>query len=467
MIVMKFGGTSLQDAERIDRAVEIVGRHQSKQPVVVVSAIGGCTRELLAIGEVALHEGPEPAGVQLARLVDRHRSIAADLRLKAKVHSEVTHTMARYATDLEQFVSGVALLKQLTPRTQDAMIAYGERWSTLLFTAAARATGLDAELVDAATVMITDDRFRAARPDTGEMERRARERMLPLVQRNRIPVVAGFIGATRDGVPTTLGMEASDYSASLLGAALDATEIQIWTDVVGMLTTGNAGVDDVMCIRTLSFGEAAEMSFFGAKVLHPRTIEPAVAKNIPVRIRHSLSPEGDGTTIHAQPPPSQPIVKSIAVKEDIRLLSVRPREPEAAHRTVWLIAEVLDRHEIPVDLMAMSGNRALLAVAGRGAPEHLESDLAGTHDVTRDERCAIVSLIGDDVLRAPDVSLRATRALQPIPLRLACPGPSDTSVSFVIADRDAGDAVVKLHDEFFRREGLPDMFVPVRAESGS
>jgi len=347
MIVMKFGGTSLQDAVCIRRAVDIVTQRRGQQPLVVVSAIGTTTQALLALGHTALADGTAAAAPLLEGVLDHHRTVLGDLAVAADTAAQTERGIGQLGHNIARLLEGVSLLQQLTPRTEDALMSHGERFSTLLFAAWAHHSGLDVVPVDAATVIITDARFRMAQPDRDELRARARATIQPLIEGHRIPVIEGFIGATREGTPTTMGFEASDYTASLLGAALDAAEIQIWTDVDGMLTTGSSDVEGVMSIRELSFEEAAELSFFGAKVLHPKTIDPAVERNIPVRILHSRHPQGAGTTIFGAPGQAGVAVKSIAVKEDVIVVRVRSLRPVPMHRTMWLIGETLDRHHSP------------------------------------------------------------------------------------------------------------------------
>jgi aspartate kinase len=455
MIVMKFGGTSLQDAVCIRRAVDIVMQQRSRQPVVVVSAIGTTTQALLELGRTALADGPDAAAPLLEGLLDHHRTILGDLDAPPDATAQAERGIGELGRNIARLLEGVSLLQQLTPRTEDAIMSHGERFSTLLFAAAAGATGLDVVPVEATTVMITDARFRMAQPDRDELRARARATIQPLIEGHRIPVIEGFIGATREGAPTTMGFEASDYTASLLGAALDAAEIQIWTDVGGILTTGRAEIANVLSISELSFEEAAELSFFGAKVLHPKTIDPAVERNIPVRILHSRHPEGAGTTVFGAPAQTSVAVKSIAVNEDVTVVRVGSQRPVPVHRTMWLIGETLDRHEVSPHLLAASGHRVVLAVAADTKLDTVLEELGETLEVSREGDCVIVSLVGADAGNAPSVAARATRAIGDARLLLMSYGASNTSVSLVVSEKDVEEVVVKLHGEFFG-DGIPD-----------
>jgi aspartate kinase len=463
---MKFGGTSLQDAECIRRAVEIVKSRQDRQPLVVVSAIGSTTKALLHLGDVALEDGVSGAATLLEDVAQRHREILKGLNGAAS-DASADDTISTHVRDITGLLQGISLLQELTPRTQDAIIAHGEHLSSLLFLAAARDAGLDAVSIDARTVVITDARFRAARPDRAELGHRARNAIAPVIEQNRIPVVEGFIGATPDGITTTMGFEASDYTASLLGAALDATEIQIWTDVGGMLTTGNPQVENVLSIRELSFDEAAELSFFGAKVLHPNTIEPAAEKDIPVRVLHSRCPEAAGTTISGAPHSVRGAVKSIAVQEDVVIVRLRPRTATPIHRTLWSIGEALDRHEVSPHLMTSSGSHVVLVVPASQPIDSVLAELGETLELSPRENGVIVSLVGHDVLSTPEIASRATKAIEHVPILVAPYGAADTSLSFVVPPESGDGVTMEFHRIFFGGDVSDDLFVPTSPKTGT
>jgi len=453
MIVMKFGGTSLQNAVCIRRAVDIVKQHRSRRPVVVVSAIGRTTQALVDLGQAALAGGHRATAPLLNDLLDR--IILGGFGVDADTAAEIERGIDELGQNIARLLEGVSLLQQLTPRTQDAIMGHGERFSTLLFAAAAGAAGLNAVRVDATTVMITDERFRMARPHRDELRARARAILRPLIEGDDIPVIEGFVGATRDGVPTTMGFEASDYTASLLGAALEAEEIQIWTDVGGILTTGSAEIQNVMSISELSFEEAAELSFFGAKVLHPRTIDPAAEQNIPVRILHSLHPEGAGTTIFGASARWGGAVKSIALEEDIVFVRVSSQRAVPVHRTLESVGKMLDRHEVSPHLLSVSGHRVSLAVARTSKLDSVIGELGESLEVSREESCVIVSLVGADAGTVSGIATRAMGSIEDRPILLMSYGTSDDSVSLVVSAEDAHGALEKLHQEFFG-DALPE-----------
>jgi len=381
MIVMKFGGTSVQDGSAMKRVLEIVGREKDRSPVVVLSAIAGATNALLKLGDVAVTGSTRAAQEILSELVTRHRWILFDLGLPKDKEREVATAIARHAEELENFVRGIVLLKELSARTQDTLVSYGERLSTLLFEAAAAARGLPVVNVDARNLIVTDQRFGKARPQRELLAGRVREILGPLLAEGRLPVTEGFIGATKDGVTTTLGRGGSDYTAALLGEALGAEEIQIWTDVDGMLTADHRVVPEGMKIRELSFAEAAELATFGAKVLHPSTIEPAVARDIPVRILNSLRPDSRGTTITARSRRTGVAVKSIAAKKGATMVHVHSLGMLMAHGFLKSMFEVFDRHQVSVDLVATSEVSVSLTVDQTAGLDEIVSELSRFSEV--------------------------------------------------------------------------------------
>ena len=460
MIVMKFGGTSLQDADAIGRAVEIVRAHERRRPLVVVSAMGSTTRQLLALGHAALDEGLVAGRDRLAEIAAAHRKALGALGLDATSRGEVDATITGYLEGLGRYVEGVVMLQEYSRRTQDAVISYGERFSTALFAAAARAAGLNAVRVDAGEVVITDDRFRRARPVSAEIRGRADRHIAPLIEQERVPVIEGFVGATLDGVATTMGFEASDYTAALLGAALGAEEIQIWTDVPGMLTTAHAAVSPIFVVRELSFVEAAELAAFGAKVLHPDTVEPARQENIVVRILPSHDPGADGTRITAGAASPNATVKSIAVREGIDAITLQSHEGSPVHRTLWQIGEAFDRHELSPLLLASSGDAVVALAEPDASLDACLRELSPHVQINRDSDFAVVCAVGEGIASDPELIGRGAAALGGLDVRFVATGVSGASLPFLLPAAQVADAVARLHAAFF--DDAPDsgLFAP-------
>ncbi len=468
MIVLKFGGTSLQNGVAMCRAVEIVARQEKKRPLVVLSAIGGATNELLRLSQIALSGDTRLAQEILSGLVSRHRWILFDLDLEPDRQRSVADAIERHGEEINDFIRGVVLLRELTPRIQDTIVGYGERLSSLLFVARAGRRGLDAEFADAGDFMITDAHFTAATPRRPLMEERATKILGPALESGRIPVTQGFIGQTEEGTPTTLGRGGSDYTAALLGAALDAEEIQIWTDVDGMLTADSRIVREGMKVRELSFREAAELAYFGAKVLHPATIEPAMARDIPVRILNSRRPDSSGTRITTttakQSGESAVALKSIAAKKGITTIHVRSLRMLMAHGFLRSMFEVFDRHEVPVDLVSTSEVSVSLTVDREDKLHAIVEDLSRFSEVSVRPNCAIVCLVGEGIQSTPGIAAQVFKALGDINVSMISQGSSEINLSFVVDEKQADEAVRRLHRAFFSETRRPDLFEPIDLE---
>ncbi|MEW6212019.1 MAG: aspartate kinase, partial [Acidobacteriota bacterium] len=322
MIVMKFGGTSVQDVDAIENVIEIIRGRLDRRPVVVVSAMARVTDTLLLAARTAKDRQYDMAEALLDQLQERHVTVAEQLLSQTRrialdpplSESKVREQICKMIYDLKGLVRSVATLGELTPRSQDAVVSFGERLSSLIIAAALRARGIEADLADSRQFLVTDDHFTSAAPDMIETEKRARAELLPIIESGRVPVAQGFIGSTAEGVTTTIGRGGGDYSAAIIGSALGADSIEIWTDVDGLMTADPRVIPDARRIRVISFSEAAELSYFGAKVLHPSTVLPAVEKGIPVHIYNTRNPSCEGTRIVARPQPSRNLIKSIAFK---------------------------------------------------------------------------------------------------------------------------------------------------------
>src|SRR5207248_6809476 len=300
---MKFGGSSLADAGRIRRVAELVrhaaGQAEREMPVVVVSAMGGVTDRLFTLARTALagRTGQGAALEQVEELRHHHERALDALCEGASTGDTRGDTDAQldaYCAELRDIVIGVSLLGELSPRSLDAIAAYGEKLSTLLVAAALRAADTPAEAISAADVVVTDATFGNAMPDMAATTRHAAERVVPLARRGVIPVVTGFIGATPDGITTTLGRNASDYSATIMGVAVGATEIWIWTDVDGVMSADPRLVPAARSLPDLSYAEVSELAYFGSRVIHPRAMVPAMAAGVPIRIKNTFNPDHPG-----------------------------------------------------------------------------------------------------------------------------------------------------------------------------
>ena len=441
MIVMKFGGTSVESAEAIHRVAEIVRSQSARKPVVVVSAMGKTTNKLLEIAATAVRGEMAEALKLVGMLREFHLREAAGL--------DVDEIVGAHFDDLDALVRGLAVMRELTPRATDAICAYGERVSSLIVAAKLRQCGMNTAHVDSRSVIVTDRRHTQAAPLFEETNRRLRKTLVPILE-HQIVVMGGFIAATEDGVTSTLGRGGSDYTASIVGAGIGAEEIQIWTDVDGMLTADPTIYPEGYRVKVCSFTKAAELAYFGAKVLHPATVLPAIEKNIPVRILNSRRPDFEGTLIVSDPPPSTSPIRSIACKRNITLVNIVSTRMLMAHGFLRRIFEVFDRYETPVDMLATSEVSVSLTIDSTRSMAAIKAELEAFADVSIEENQALVCLVGENIRRCDNVSARAFTALNGIRPRMVSQGASQLNLSMVVAAADLRRAVESLHQEFFR-----------------
>jgi aspartate kinase len=449
MIVMKFGGTSVQDAAAIGEALDIIKGRLSRKPVVVVSAMARVTDALLRVSKLAAERRFGDVVPALVELHRRHDETARKLLPEGKLLSETQFVIGQLFEELENLARSVATLGELTPRTQDAIASFGERLSSILVAAALREKGVDAELVDSREFIITDNHFTSAAPDMSETERRTREGLLLLLDAEKVPVAQGFIGSTIEGITTTIGRGGSDYSAALIGAALDAESIEIWTDVDGLMTADPRVVTDAKRIRVISFDEAAELSYFGAKVLHPNTVQPAIERRIPVHIYNTHNPSGEGTLIVAEAQLSNNLIKSIAFKRGVTILNVCSTRMLMLHGFLRSIFEVFDRHETSVDVVTTSEVSVSISVDNTDRVGAIVADLNRIAKVTVEKDKAIVCVVGDHLKVRPGVAARLFSAISPINVNMISQGASEINLTFVIDEAEVERAARLLHKEFF------------------
>ena len=447
MIVMKFGGTSVESAAAIERVASIVGARRECKPVVVVSAMGKTTNKLLAIAQTALEGKREEYLRQIHDLRDFH-SREARLVVPLEERSELDRTLDEHFQELTELVKGLAVLGELTPRSIDAISSYGERLSSLIVTLAFRHFGMNAAHVDSRRVIVTDKRHTQAAPLFNETYRRLRE-TVPALAESQVVVMGGFIASTEDGVTTTLGRGGSDFTASIVGAGIGAEEIQIWTDVDGMLTADPTILHGGHRVKTISFAEAAELAYFGAKVLHPATVMPAIEKDIPVLILNSRRPEVGGTRITSQAVHCGNAVKSIANKRKITLVNVHSTRMLMAHGFLHRIFEVFDRFETPVDMVSTSEVSVSLTIDNARNLDAICSELRQFSEVDIEKDQAIVCLVGENIRYTPGVAARVFESLGDVNVRMISQGASLLNLSLVVAEADLVKAVERLHGAFF------------------
>jgi aspartate kinase len=448
-IVMKFGGTSVADAEAIERVAGIVraGLQRGSPPVVVVSALAGVTDHLIAATRMAEEGNAERAAASLSELVDRHMGIATALTSGVN-RTQVADAVGDDFASVISLVRALAVLHEVSPRSLDAVVAAGEIASSRIVTAALVERGIPAAWIDARTIMVTDAEHTTAVPDLPATCERA-ACLTRIAGGGQVAVLGGFIGATRQGVTTTLGRGGSDYSAAILGACIGAEEIQIWTDVDGMLTADPRVVARPRLVPQLTFAEASELAYFGAKVLHPSTILPAVARNIPVRILNSRRPEVSGTLITAEADRRDTELTAIACKRGVTVIDITSSRMLMAHGFLRRLFEVFERFKTAVDVVTTSEVSVSVTIDDTRRLDAIADNLRNFADVSCEAEMAIICAVGENLHDDPTLFGRAVTALDRIPLRLVSQAASRRNVTFVLRDADVPQAMTRLHDRFF------------------
>jgi aspartate kinase len=448
-VVMKFGGTSVGDGEAIGRLVRhVTAARQKSEVVVVVSALSKVTDRLLQLASFAAAGNEEAISSGVRELHERHADVARQVAADA---DGVIALIERETSELRNLLHAVATLKDASPRTRDTIAAFGELLSSRIVVGACEAARLPAAWVDPRRILLTNDSFAAALPLMDETTAAVTRHLRPELASGRTPVVGGYVGATTSGVTTTLGRGGSDYSAAIFGAALDAQEIQIWTDVDGMMTADPRVVPSTHVVPRLSFEEASELAYFGAKVLHPSTILPAVAKNIPVKILNSRKFDGGGTLITGSSPVDEPLA-ALACKRHITVVDITSTRMLMAHGFLRRVFEVFERCRTAIDVVSTSEVSISVTIDDASRLEQLVEELSAFADVRVEHDLAILCAVGDGLRRDPKLATRILGSLEHFPLRMVSQAASRRNVTVVLQDSVAAQAMNHLHDTFFARE---------------
>ena len=494
MIVCKFGGTSVKDAEALTRLAgiikEMLEERLDRKIIVVASAMGKTTNGLLEAAYTAAR-GERDKARQILRELEKSHSDEAQklgivthkdcaycncfsehlkdearqlLRELEKKHSDEAHKLKvaghddcvyekiyKYFSELHKLIKGISALGELTMRITDAVASYGELLSTAILAQALRNNGMDAVLMDARECIVTDENFTRAAPIFGPTNAAIVRYLRPVLDVGKIPVFQGFIGRSQNGVTTTIGRGGSDYTAAILGAALDAREIQIWTDVDGIMTTDPHIVEGARKIRAVSFREAAELSYFGAKVLHPSTIIPAVRKNIPVRVLNSYRPKLKGTIITEKAPPCDNPVKAISSRGGATIVNVVSTRMLMAYGFLEKIFEIFARYKVPVDVVSTSEVSVSLTVNDDSALDNIIDELKKAGEVSVQKNRGIVCCVGDNLNNIQGALHTALGALRDIKIYMISQGASAINITFVIDEDRMAEAVRGLHEAFFQK----------------
>jgi len=452
LVVMKFGGTSVEDPAAIGRTASIVQGRIAKgcSPVVVVSAMARVTDQLLRAATCAAQGDRTGALAISSRLRSRHRDTAAALVKNPEDSAALITLIDNKFDSLDEVLRGLAAILELTPRISDLIVSYGERISSQIVAAAFREQGIDAAYVDARDVVITDSEFGKAAPIDALIEQRAQELLIPLINKAKVPVMGGFIASNEAGMTTTLGRGGSDFTGALLGGAVNADAIEIWTDVDGIMTADPRVCPDALRVKVISFEEAAELAYFGAKVLHPATILPAVKKNIPVLVLNSRNASCEGTRIISIAPHCKSPFKSIAVKKKLAIIDVVASRMLMTHGYLRQIFDVFDKHKCAVDMVSTSEVSVSLTVDSNASLPELSAELGKLADVKYEGKKALICLVGEDIRGQSGMAARVFSAIKHINVRMISQGASEINMSFMIEEDDADEALRSLHAAFFQ-----------------
>ncbi len=462
LIVMKFGGTSVGSAERIAQAAELAVKSakEGHKVIVVTSAMSKVTNKLIAAAENAV--AGEYHKTVSDELHEPHRQAVHQLMpTEAARRREVLESLRQKFERFETLCKGLTMVRELTPRTLDAISGMGEMLCAPILAGAIAERGVASHSIDATELIVTDDQFGQAEPLMAETRQKTCDKLLPLLEAGEIPVVTGFIAATAEGVQTTLGRGGSDYTASILGAALDADEVWIWTDVNGVMTANPNEVPEARTMREISYSEASELAYYGAKVLHHKTILPAFKQNIPVLILNSFQPTDTGTRVSVTGHPSSRGVKAVTSIRNVSLIAISGKGmqgiPGIAAKTFAAVAA--ERASILMISQASSENNLCFVVNSSEAARvvkalraSLELDLLQNHieDIAVDDSIAVVAAVGDRMQGAPGIAGKVFAALGAAAVNVIAisQGSSERNISLIVGEAQAADAVRAIHRAF-------------------
>jgi aspartate kinase len=470
--IMKFGGTSVEGATAFKNAAHIIFDRQCLRPVVVVSAMAGFTDALIGSVQRALSvEVAEGAAKSvelekhfgLAKHFDRHLRVIEALltgeasRMRELVdRSRIEVAELLHAAAGEGGEAGAGMDRKRRKFFEDAIVSYGERLSAAMLAAVLLENRVEARDVDARRCVITDDDFGCAAPLMAETFHNSQEQLQPLLESSITPVLGGFIGSTVTGETTTLGRGGSDYTAALVGAALEADEIQIWTDVPGVLTADPRLVPNARTVPHLSFEEAAELAYFGAKVLHPKTLHPAIERDIPVRICNSRAQESGSTLVVGESTKSLQTVKAIAHKTGVTTIQITSTRMLGAYGFLRALFEIFDEHKTAVDVVTTSEVSVSLSLDDTTSLPAIVADLEKLGTVSVEEKRAILCVVGEGLRTTPGIAARIFSTISDINVSLISQGASRINLTFAVEEARVRETVARLHKEFFESSESED-----------
>jgi aspartate kinase len=461
-IVMKFGGTAVATGENIRHVANLVADSARKgsSVIVVVSALDGVTDELFEAAEQAQKEKQDYIQAFKQRMLDRHNAAVSKAVKNPRERKEIERTIRKTIDELEKVLTGICYVGELTAKSKDYVLSFGERLSAPIICSAIRDLKLESQSFTGKEAgIVTDSNFGDATPLLNVTMHQLKERIEPLLEKGIIPVVSGYIAATQDGVVTTLGRGGSDYTATLIGAALAVYEVWIWTDVDGIMTADPKLIPSARLLSELSYQEAAEMAIFGAKAMHPRALEPIMKENIPARIRNVFNPKNPGTLISGEETTTRKdAVKAVAIIKDAAVINISGAGMVGAPGSYARILDLLGKNNINVMMISAAASEANISIVIRRkllgrAMSILEIALLGKgfiSDISAEDDVCVVAAMGANMKGTLGVASRifTTQARNGINIRMIAQGSSELNISFVVKEKDGKAAVQAIHDEF-------------------
>jgi aspartate kinase len=445
---MKFGGTSVGDVAAFERVFHIISTQTERRPVVVVSAMTKVTDSLLNAFEIAKKGEVAEAFALLEPHFERHVAVSQHF-IPDGVPNAFSGELEFARGELSDLLIRTSRRSLPLSMLKDAIVSYGEQLSSRLLAEVLKAKGLYARQTDSRRLIVTDDEFGAAQPiweDTAEL---VRLELKPAIEAGEVPVMGGFIAANRTGETTTLGRGGSDYSAALIAAALEASELQIWTDVTGVMTCDPRICGEARTIPVLSYAEAAELAYFGAKVLHPKTIKPAVDHAIPVRVCNTFEPDSVGTMVLAESGEAPNKIKSIAHKKNITILRITSARMLGAYGFMSAVFQVFDRHRTVIDVISTSEVSVALTLDSTNALEQVVTELERLGDVEVEAGYAVICVVGEGLRASTGLASKIFSTIEDVNIALVSHGASSVNLTFVVKEEFVADVIRKLHKEFF------------------
>ncbi len=444
MIVLKFGGTSVQDSKWIDKALDIANSQIESAPLMISSAMGKTTDRLVEIADFAADKNKDGIINNIENLKKTHID-TAEIFLSGENLKKAAESITDLFNELYSLSRGLFLLQECTLKSRDILLSFGERLSTVLIYYRALERGINAELLDSRNFIITDDNYSAAAPIMTLTNEKIQEQVKP--EKNKLIIAQGFISSAENGSTTTLGRGGSDFTATIIGSALDAEEVQIWTDVDGILTTDPRLVKKARTMETISYTEAAELAFFGAKVVHPSTIQPAVEKKIPVVVKNTRNPAAPGTRI-IQDSLSKGIT-GIAGKKNITLINISSSRMLNAYGFLARIFTIFNKYRTPVDLISTSEVSVSMTIEDTKNINSIVSELELIGKTTIESKNGIICLVGKDIWKDSSLIAKIFSTLSPASIKMISLGASDVNLSMVLDEDEVDNTIIKLHKTFF------------------